>query len=144
MSRKAGWKNTELVPGGVSDSAWLNDWTGKLQGAGACLVLCSEQYIEKLERGPESALMKEAKVIIARLDREPDFPVFVLDPADAEQGPSSIRGHLLDGLKGINVHGWRKRVDKILAVSAPCLVALAYSFLPARRRTRAHLPPLYQ
>jgi hypothetical protein len=105
--RKAGW-NAALIETGVK-SGWYAEWCAVLDIASAALVVFSDTYREKFTRGP---LAKEAEALLARVERDPDFRLYVCEPSDAEQGPSIIRAWLQDRAASKNVKAWRDFVEQ--------------------------------
>ena len=103
----------KLLPDPVADSSWLTRWTSHLNSASDILILFTDKYRKKCSADPESALMKEARLIQKRLDDTQDLHVWVFDPDQVSQGCNAFRTCLIDNEGSMNVSMWQKFIGKV-------------------------------
>jgi len=110
IEKVPGWKPQELLNNAVADKGWLPRWGGQTDEASGVVVVCTDTYRAKLRADPNTACLKEAALIKLRLERDPSFIVYALDPAVPGQDANAIRTLLLDKETSMNLDGWMKLV----------------------------------
>lgn len=113
-----GWSVCELMPPGVSDSAWFERWNSGLESASACLIIFTAQYKESANRASKTALRMEAAQIQKRMRRDKSFRVLVLDPMQVGQDYANLKLYLDHGELRINEGDWRTFI-KAKRVASP-------------------------
>lgn len=96
----------------VSDHTWLEQWQKQLDASDGVLVVYSEAYRTKCMQDSKTAVLREAARIIRRMQTDPTFQVFVLDPQKENQGCTALGYMLLTGITDKNSQGWLKFVKK--------------------------------
>ena len=78
-----------------------------LDAANACLVIFTDSYRACFDEGRTSALCKEAKAILRRARRDPNFKLFVLDPSIVGQDYANLKLYLDLDVQSMNVELWQ-------------------------------------
>jgi len=100
-------KMCAMLPPGLEDKTWIQRWGGQLRESHAALVVFSEAYKEKCKKGPESDVMKEAALLISRVQQDEHFRLYALDPELASEDVNQFRACLSDMLPNKNYDKWR-------------------------------------
>jgi len=98
----AGWKSCLPLPPGPNR---LEQWKKKLGLCSGILVLFTEAYKAQFRTG--SDLMSEAVAMWERIDNDPSFKVFILDPDMDGQSPQGLRFYLQDGEQQMNLENFK-------------------------------------
>ena len=110
-----GWRNQKLLSPRIDAHKWFESWQADLEKSDAVLVLCSEIYYSKLDKGPTAPIYREAEAICRHKDANPDFMVFAFDPGTEGQGPLALEHALKNGEPGAHEHAWRDAIRPMMS-----------------------------
>ena len=108
-----GWQMIKLLDPAVNDKSWFRRWKSGLDQSSACFVLFTDEYKEKANTHPQSALRMEAEAIRERLAKDKSFFVVALDGKTAGQGPVDFSFYLSDQ-KEMNQQGWEEFLEEFI------------------------------
>merc|ERR1719468_296812 len=110
------WTMCPLLPGSVSDPSWLDKWQEQLDQSHGVLVIFTEGYRQKCKDNGSTAVLREARRIMARMRQDKSFRVYVLDPDKADQGSMAFGFLLIQGQKEMNSQGWLQFVKRHMSL----------------------------